>query len=209
MKSKAEKTPPAPDDIAREVGNARHYLNLVSENEAQVRKAERAHDWHSAFEQKVAFLRDLSAFLNAARRAKNYLTSAADVFAERSWLDAQFASPIFKFHANLAGFTFHDNSIAPTRMIVLNLPVTQVSSTMAVSKPATIYVEKHADGSTTFVPEEGETHFIYHADSLGVALATQLAAVSSAPRPITSLAAEYIDGIERVFQNALAEDRIS
>lgn len=205
MKSKRQSRASAADDIERELRNARHYLQLLQTHEREAQAAEMT-DAEALRLAKEAFLRDLSACLNATRTAKNYMTAATDKSEQRTWLDGRLAAPTFKFHADIAGTIFHDGSIALSRSVGVNINMTGRRST-------SFEVVTTVDGSVALEPRSGgvtriPTRFIYNADDLGPVLAQQLASVSTSPSPIVDLLDECIGGLEQTAKSAARNGRL-
>lgn len=198
--------PPVAAEIERELLNARHYLAQLPLHEAAARAAYDANDSGAVQTAKGAFQRDLSACLNAARTAKNYITAAADAGGQRAWLNERLAPPTYKFHADVAGSIFHDGAIKLDRLLSVHIPLGHGDAQFAVVQAV--------DGGMDLKPitnnvYRGPLSFIYDATDLGEVLAAQLQTVSSQARPIVDLAADYIHGLEQVLKNALRNERLS
>lgn len=193
-------------EIDREIRNARHYLRQLPLHEIRARAAYDASDAEAVQAVKDAFLRDLSAFLNAARTAKNYLTASAVAAGQRAWLDTRLAAPTFKFHADLAGTVFHDGAIKLERILKVQVHIGGGSAQFAVVPAVDGTMNLHQiAGNVSRVPMA----FQYDAGDLGPALGALLKSLSREPQPIVDLAIEYVDGLEQVAKNAVRNGRLA
>jgi len=202
-KQKRTSRAPIPDDIERELRNARHYQQLLTAHERAAQEAEMT-DAAAPQAAKEAFLRDHSACLNAARSAKNYLMGGMDASGHRAWLDERLAPPTYKFHADVAGSIFHDGSIMLSRSVGVRVEIKKGS--------ASFEVVQTLGGSFSLEPRTGDVtkvpmRYIYNADDLGPVLAPLLGAMGSGARAILDLLDEYIGGLEQAAKSAVRNGR--
>lgn len=186
-------------DIDRRIRSAGDHLGGLVQHEKLVAEACERDDAETDLEERRKFERDLSAFLAAARTARNYLIQKSNEFGCRAWLDERLAGEVFAFHGAVADQDMHDH------------PATVVK-TYDVKGSAVMDVVRLVDGALpTLIPRIGPPlkyvgmRLTYVEADLEPAARAAHDAIKSGPRGVRGaieLAGEYIEGLRGIVRDA-------
>jgi hypothetical protein len=189
-------------DIDRRIRNAGDHLGGLVQHEKLVAEACERDDAGTDLEERRKFERELSAFLGAARTARNYLIQKSNEFGCREWLDGRLAGAVFAFHGAVADQDMHDH------------PATVVK-TYDVKGSAVVDVVRLVDGALpTLIPRIGPPlkytgmRLTYVEADLEPAARVAHDAIKSGPRGVRGvieLAGEYVAGLREIVRDAERE----
>lgn len=195
---------PSIGEIERALGNANHYLEELRFHEKAAQAADSDNDAAQLERAKNAFFRDLEACLNAGRTARNYLYAAAEPVGARGWLDGRLSSPLYKFHADVAGTNFHDRAIALSNNFGVDIRLGSGTAQFEmINMPDGAIGMKPLTGNVAIVPRR----FIYNKFDLGAKLDAELEQMSPTPKPIIELLQEFLMGLQQILKNAIRNHR--
>jgi hypothetical protein len=186
-------------EIDRRIRNAADHLGGLVQHEKAVAEAAERDEVESELEERRKFERDLSAFVAAARTARNYLIQTAGLFGREEWLTGRLDPELFAFHGAVANQDLHDH------------PVTVVK-TYDVKGTAVADVVRLVDGAVpVLIPRVSPPlrytgmRLTYVEADLEPAARAAYNAIKDGPRGlrgVIELAGEYIEGLRDIVTDA-------
>ncbi|MGA7201667.1 MAG: hypothetical protein WBX26_07555 [Candidatus Cybelea sp.] len=202
MSRKGSKNFATYDEIRATLRDATEYTAALVRHEAEAAKAmERDGDPNERQENERLFIRDLKAFVAAARSARDYIGAAARKLKLDAWLEGRLAKPgareLFEFQRLLANQVLHQYSV---RLIPKSNQVQYVGA------PDSVLIQ----GWGRLIPNKmivtGTVGAKYFFDAAGLENDTEKAYddVSAVFRsePVIGLAARYVDELQQMLKNA-------